>query len=142
VTVIGPKGRFENVAVLGPERKEAQVELSLTDSRTLGIEIPVRMSGEVTGTPGVVLEGSCGRVTLSQGAMAAQRHIHLHPEDARYFGVSDGQRVRLQVFTQRPVTFQDVAVRVSKDFSAAVHLDYDEANACGFRLGDLGRILP
>ena len=142
VTVVGPKGTFENVAVLGPERKKAQVEISLTDGRTLGLEAPVRLSGDVSGTPGVTLIGPGGTVTLNQGVIAAQRHIHLTPEDARNFGVKDKQVVKLQTFTARPVIFQDVAVRVSPEFASYVHLDYDEANACGFAKGDLGRILP
>lgn len=142
VTVVGPKGTFENVAVLGPERKKAQVEISLTDGRTLGVEAPVRLSGDVSGTPGVTLIGPGGTVTLNQGVIAAQRHIHLTPEDARNFGVKDKQVVKLQTFTARPVIFQDVAVRVSPEFAPYVHLDYDEANACGFAKGDLGRILP
>ena len=142
VTVVGPKETFENVAVLGPERKEAQVEISLTDGRTLGLEAPVRLSGDVSGTPGVTLIGPAATVTLNQGVIAAQRHIHLTPEDARNFGVKDKQVVKLQTFTARPVIFQDVAVRVSPEFASYVHLDYDEANACGFAKGDLGRILP
>ena len=142
VTVIGPKGEFENVAVLGPERKEAQVEISLTDGRTLGIDPPVRLSGDVAGSPGAVLVGSRGRVELTQGVVAAQRHIHLTPEDAARFGVRDKQVVKLQALTDRPLTFSDVAVRVSPEFASFAHLDYDEANACGFRKGDLGRIVP
>lgn len=142
VAVIGPKGEFQNVAVLGPERKEAQVEISLTDARTLGIDAPVRLSGEVGGTPGAVLAGSQGQVRLTQGVIAARRHIHLTPEAAARFGVGDRQVVRLQTLTDRPVVFGDVVVRVSPDFAPYAHLDYDEANACGFRKGDLGRILP
>ncbi len=142
VAVIGPKGEFHNVAVLGPERKEAQVELSLTDARVLGVEAPIRLSGSVQGTPGAVLAGPNGKVILTHGVMAAQRHIHLTPEDAARFGVRDKQVVRLQTYTDRPLIFGDVAVRVSPDFASYVHLDYDEANACGFRKGDLGRILP
>lgn len=140
VTVVGPKGRFENVAVLGPERKEAQVEVSLTDARTLGLTVPVRQSGDVTGSPGATLVGPCGIVKLSQGVIAAQRHIHLNPEEGRRFGVRDGENVRLRTLTDRSLVFEDVVVRISPGFSAAVHLDYDEANACGFRQGDLGRI--
>ena len=142
VTVTGPKGSFENVAVLGPERKEAQVEISLTDGRTLGITPPVRLSGDVADTPGAVLVGPKGKVTLKQGVIAAKRHIHMRPEDAKVMGVRDKQNVRLQVFTQRPLIFDDVVVRVHEDFATFVHLDYDEANACGFQNGDLGRILP
>ncbi len=142
VSIIGPKGKFENVAVLGPERPEGQVEISLTDGRTLGITPPVRLSGKVENTPGIVLQGPRGQVELKQGVIAAQRHIHMTPEDAKAMGVEDKQAVRLQVFTNRPVIFEDVVVRVSKDFATFVHLDYDEANACGFVNGDLGRILP
>ena len=142
VTVIGPKGRFENVAVLGPERKEAQVEVSLTDARVLGLTPPVRLSGSVANSPGAVLQGPCGQVTLQQGVIAAQRHIHMTPEDASAMGVADKQVVKLQVFTQRPPIFENVVARVSPDFATYAHLDYDEANACGFQNGDLGRILP
>ena len=142
VTVIGPKGRFENVAVLGPARKEAQVEISLTDGRHLGIQPPVRASGNVEGSPGVLLVGPRGEVKLDRGVIAAQRHVHMTPEDAKRMGVKDKQVVKLQVFTARPVIFEDVLVRVSGDFATFVHLDFDEANACGFQPGDLGRILP
>ena len=142
VTVIGPKGEFRNVAVLGPERREAQVEISLTDGKALGIQPPVRLSGETVGSPGCILVGSQGRVELDRGVIAAQRNIHLTPADAARFGVRDRQVVHLQTFTARPVVFEDTVVRVSGDFAAAVHLDYDEANACGFAKGDWGRILP
>jgi len=142
VTVVGPRGEFSNVAVLGPERKAGQVEVSLTDARTLGLEVPVRLSGDVKGSPGILLRGEKGCVTLPEGVIAARRHIHLTPEDAEKFRVSDKQRVKLQVYTSRPVIFEDVAVRVSPDFASYVHLDYDEANGCGFQKGDLGRILP
>lgn len=141
VTVMGPKGEFRNVAVLGPERSEGQVEISLTDGKTLGIQPPVRLSGKIQGSPGITMVGPCGAVQLEQGVIAAQRHIHMTPEDAVRFGVTDKQAVRLQTYTDRPVIFEDVVVRVSPDFATFVHLDYDEANACGFRAGDLGRIL-
>lgn len=142
VTIQGPKGQFQNVAVLGPERPEGQVEISLTDGKTLGITPPVRLSGNLADTPGITLVGDKGSVTLSRGVIAAQRHIHMTPEAARRFGVTDRQVVGLQLFGERPVVFGDVVVRVSPDFATYVHLDYDEANACGFRPGDLGRLLP
>ena len=142
VTVVGPKGQFHSVAVLGPDRKEGQVEISLTDGRILGIQPPIRASGSVENSPGVLLKGPCGEVTLSQGVIAAQRHIHMTPQDAERFGVKDKQIVKLQTYTDRPLVFGDVLVRVSKDFATRVHLDFDEANACGYRSGDLGRILP
>ena len=142
VTVAGPKGVFQNVAVLGPERREAQVEISLTDGKALGLRPPIKQSGDVSDSPGCTLEGPAGRVTLERGVIAARRHIHLAPEDGKLLGVTDGQVVKLQVFTDRPVIFCDVAVRIHRDFRRAAHLDYDEANACGFSKGDLGRILP
>ena len=141
VTIIGPKGEFRNVAVLGPERKEGQVEISLTDGRVLGVDAPIRLSGDIEDTPSISLLGPKGRVDLPKGLIVARRHIHLTPADAEKFHVTDGQVVKLQTFTCRPCIFDDVVVRIHKDFAAAVHLDYDEANACGFKSGDLGRIV-
>ena len=142
VTVIGPKGEFQNVAVLGPERQAGQVEISLTDGRVLGITPPVRLSGDIAGSPGAILRTEQGQVVLEEGVICAQRHIHMTKETAKAMGVADKQTVKLQVFTDRPLIFDDVMVRLSADFADFVHLDYDEANACGFRNGDLGRILP
>ena len=102
----------------------------------------MRLSGDVRDTPGVTLVGETGRITLDRGVMAAQRHIHLTPEAAKWFGVKDRQVVKLRTFTSRPCIYEDVVVRVSADFAPAVHLDYDESNACGFTPGDYGRILP
>ena len=141
LTVLGPKGKFEKVAELGPERPEGQVEVSLTDARTLGIVPPVRLSGDVENSPGAILEGPMGTVTLQQGVIVAKRHIHMTPKDAEAMGVKDRQVVKLQVYTDRPTIFDDVVVRVHPSFQTRVHLDYDEANACGFQTGDLGRIL-
>ena len=123
VTLEGPRGSLKNVVILGPERPESQVEISLTDAVALGLTPPVRLSGD------------------TEGLIVAKRHIHMTPEDAARFGVADRQRVRLQCFTSRPLVFQDVEVRVSPQFSTVVHIDYDEANACGFQKGDRGVIL-
>lgn len=142
ITVQGPKGTFHNVAVLGPARKQAQVEISLTDGKALGITPPVRQSGDVSGSPGAVLVGENGTVAIREGVIAAQRHLHLTPESAVLFGVKDKQTVRLQTYTDRPLVFEDVLVRISPDFASRAHLDFDEANACGMKKGDLGRILP
>ena len=142
VTVVGPKGEFRNVAVLGPERREAQVEISLTDGRVLGLQPPIRASGSVENSPGALLRGPNGEVRLAYGVIAAQRHIHITPEDAARFGVQDQQIVKLQTYTKRPLVFDEVLVRVSDEFATRVHLDFDEANACGYETGDLGRILP
>ena len=141
VTLVGPRGELKNVVVLGPERGESQVEISLTDAVSLGITPPVRQSGDIAGTPGLTVR--CGErlITLDHGLIAAQRHIHMTPKDAGRRGVKDGQVVRLKTFTARPLVFDDVVVRVSPKFSTVVHLDYDEANACGFHKGDRGMIL-
>lgn len=142
VTIRTPKGEFRNVAVLGPERPEGQVEISLTDAVTLGLAAPVRLSGDVAGTPGVDLIGPLGQVRLNQGVIVARRHIHLPPEDAARRGLRNGDSVKLKVFGDRPVIFEEVSVRVSPSFAPAVHLDFDEANACGFHKGDLGMVVP
>ncbi len=141
VTIVGPKGEFSNVAVLGPERPEGQVEVSLTDSRHLGVTPPVRLSGQLVGSQGIRIKTPMGCVDLPRGLIVAQRHIHMSPEDAAQMGVRDKQIVRVQTFTDRPVTFHAVTVRVHPDFQTSMHLDYDEANACGFQPGDFGRIL-
>ena len=141
VTVVGPKGEFQNVAVLGPARQTAQVEISLTDGRTLGITPPVRLSGDVNNTPGAKLIGPNGQVELQSGVIVAKRHIHMSPADAKNFGVTDGQEVSLKTYTGRQLIFENVPVRVRPDFATYAHFDYDEANACGMKDGDLGRIL-
>ena len=107
----------------------------------MGILPPVRLSGNVANSPGAILRSDRGQVTLQEGVICAQRHIHMTPETAKQMGVQDKQTVKLQVFTDRPLVFDDVVVRVSEKFADFVHLDYDEANACGFQTGDLGRIL-
>lgn len=141
VTLQGVKGKLYQVAVLGPARKEAQVEISLTDGKALGIIPPIRPSGNIKNTPGILLVGENGTVSLEEGVIAAQRHMHLTPDTAARFGVRDKQIIKLQTFTDRPLIFDDVLVRVSPDFADTVHLDFDEANACGMKNGDWGRIL-
>lgn len=141
VTLVGPKGELKNVVVLGPERGESQAEVSLTDAVALGITPPVRQSGDLHNTPGLTVRNGERMITLDHGLIAAQRHIHMTPEDAGRWGVSDNQVVRLKTFTARPLVFDDVVVRVSPKFSTMIHLDYDEANACGFHKGDRGMIL-
>ena len=141
VRLVTPKGSIDRVAVLGPERRACQVELSATDCVALGIDAPVRLSGDTAGSPGIVLESESGQIRLSEGVIIAQRHIHMTPEDARVRGLSDRATVQLRTLTRRPLTFEEVIVRVSPDFRTYAHLDYDEANACGFRTGDLGMIV-
>lgn len=141
VTLETEKGRIERVAVLGPERKECQVELSLTDCVTLGIRAPVRLSGHTENTHGLTLHSDRASLSLPSGVIVAQRHIHMTPQDAALHGLSDGDTVKLRTLTDRPLTFEQVCVRVSPDFRTFAHLDFDEANACGFRKGDLGMIV-
>lgn len=141
VTLVGPKGELKNVVVLGPERGESQAEVSLTDAVALGVTPPVRQSGDLHNTPGLTVRNGERMITLDHGLIAAQRHIHMTPEDAARWGVSDNQTVRFKSLTARPLVFDDVVVRVSPKYATMVHLDYDEANACGFRRGDRGMIL-
>jgi propanediol utilization protein len=141
LSLVGPRGELAKVAVLGPARKEAQVELSHTDARALGLKPPVRDSGDVANTPGLTLRSALGTLPLDHGVIIARRHLHMTPEDAAHFGVRDKQLVKLQTFTDRPVIFEDVLIRVHRDFATRAHLDFDEANACAMEPGDLGRIL-
>ena len=132
VTVVGPKKELANVSILGPVRSASQVELSLTDARSIGIAAPVRESGDLAGTPGCKIVGPCGEVELGEGVIVAKRHIHLTPEKAEELGVSDKQIVWVKVESaDRSLAFGDVVCRVSEKFSPAVHLDTDEANAAG-----------
>lgn len=130
VEVIGPKGSLK-MSVLGPVRKADQVEISLTDARSIGVSAPVRESGDVAGSAGCTLRGPVGEVVISEGVIAAKRHVHLTPADAEAFGVSDKQIVKVKLDTARPLIFDDVVVRVSPSFSAAMHIDTDESNAAG-----------
>ena len=129
VEVVGPKSSIKNVSILGPVRKANQVELSLTDARTIGVKAPVRESGDIAGSAPCKLIGPCGEVELTEGCIAAKRHIHLTPKDAEEFGVSDKQIVSVKLDTARPLIFGDVVVRVSPKYAAAMHIDTDESNA-------------
>lgn len=141
VTLIGPKGSLHNVVVLGPERKESQVEVSLTDSVVLGVSVPVKESGKLEGTPGIVIASGSNMIRLDKGLIAAQRHIHVKAEDAEKFDVKNGDIVQVKVFGKRPLIFDDVLVRVSANYETYMHIDYDEANACGFTKGMKGKIV-
>jgi len=135
VTLIGPKGTIHNVSVLGPEREETQVELSKTDAVAIGAKAPVKMSGDIEKSGSVVLSSGNAVLKLDKGVIAAKRHIHITPEDAKRYNVSNNEEVNIKVIGERGVIFTNVAVRVSDKFNTVVHLDYDEANACGFTKG-------
>lgn len=141
VTLLGPKGVFRNVVILGPVRKESQVEVSATDCLQLGIQAPVRESGDIEGTPGIVLVNGNSTVSLDKGLIVAKRHIHMTPEDAELLGVSNHEIVQVRAEGQRSLIFDDVVVRVSPKFATYMHIDYDEANAAGFVKGMRGRIV-
>lgn len=131
VTVVGPKREIANISILGPVRKQTQVELSATDARSVGIPIVVRESGDLAGTPGCKIVGPCGEVEISEGVIVAKRHIHLTPDSAAEFGVEDKQIVSVEIKgTGRSTVFGDVVVRVSEKFAPAMHIDTDESNAC------------
>lgn len=130
VEVVGPKSSLM-CSILGPCRNFNQVELSLTDARTIGIAVPVRESGDIKGSTPVKLVGPCGSVELTEGAIAAKRHIHMTEADAKEFGVENGEIVNVKVETEgRSLIFGDTVVRVSNKFALAMHIDTDEANAC------------
>lgn len=141
LTVVGPKGAFHNVVILGPVRKESQVEVSLTDCLQLGIKAPIRESGDIEGTPGIVLVNGDKSVSLDKGLIVAKRHVHMTPEDAEKLGVKNHDIVKVKVEGARPLVFDDVVIRVSPKFATYMHIDYDEANACGFSKGIRGRII-
>lgn len=134
VTLVGPKKTIPNVIVLGPARPATQVEVSLTDARTLGVAAPVRESGDIAGSGACKLVGPCGEVDIEIGVIAAKRHIHLTPADAEEFGVSDKEIVSVKIDSNgRSTVFGDVVVRVHPNFAAAMHIDTDESNAaCAF----------
>ena len=137
VTLQGPRGKIENVRVLGPLRKETQVEISATDARVLGVKPVVRDSGNMDGTPGLTLIGPEGTVTIEKGCIVAERHIHMTPKDAAEFNVSDGQIVSVKVNTPRGGVFDKVLIRVREDYALDMHIDVDEANAFLISNGDL-----
>ncbi|PTQ56823.1 MAG: Ethanolamine utilization protein similar to PduL [Candidatus Carbobacillus altaicus] len=143
VTVVGPKGAIHHVRILGPVRKETQIEISRTDAHTLGIDAPLRLSGDIAGTPGARVIGPQGELHLERGVIIAKRHIHFHPDDAERFGVRDHDVVRVAVGTsgERGLVFDDVIARVHPTFALDFHIDVDEANAAGVKTGDVGRVL-
>lgn len=141
LTVVGPKGAFHNVVILGPVRKESQVEVSLTDCLQLGVKAPIRESGDIEGTPGIVLVNGDKSVSLDKGLIVAKRHVHMTPEDAEKLGVKNHDIVKVKVEGARPLVFDDVVIRVSPKFATYMHIDYDEANACGFSKGIRGWII-
>lgn len=142
VTLIGPKGKKERTAILGPSRPVTQVELSRSDCVELGVEAPLRESGDVEGSGVITLEGPHGAIGIRQGVIIAHNHIHLTPRTAELMGLKNHQHVKVEVITERPLLFTDVIVRVHEKFADRMHIDVDEANAAFVKGFTLGRILP
>lgn len=141
VVVEGPKGKFDTMRILGPARGGTQIEISRTDSYTLGVQPPVRESGRTEGTPGVTIRGPKGEVRLEQGVIVAARHIHFHTSDAEKWGIRDKQELRVRIGGERGLVFDHVLARVSDSYALDMHIDTDEANASGAKTGDLAEIL-
>ena len=142
VSLLGPRGRLDHVRVLGPPRGADQVEVSRTEARALGLQPPLRLSGDLDATPGVVLEGPRGRVVLTSGVVCALRHIHMSPADAERFGVKDHDEVEVAIDSDgRPLIFGEVIVRVSPNYRLEFHLDTDEGNAAGVGPGTTGHLV-
>ena len=141
VKLVTTRGEIANVAVLGPVRSAVQVELSITDARGLGVDAPIRLSGDLKGAGDVVIVGPCGVVTARASAIVAKAHVHMTPEDARHYGVQDGEAVDIRLETERPVTLNDVLVRVSPTAALAVHIDFDEANAARLSGAAAGKLM-
>lgn len=142
ITVVGPKKEMANVSILGPCRSADQVELSATDARSIGVDIVVRESGDIAGTPGCTLKGPAGEVTIKEGVIVAKRHIHLTPATAESLGVKNKDTVWVRCNTNgRTAVLGDVVVRVSESFADAMHIDTDESNAIGATPGLKGEII-
>lgn len=141
VTVVGPKGMIERVRVLGPCRAHSQVELAKTEARQIGVPVPIRMSGDLVGTPVITVKTPDGQVEI-QGAIAAKRHIHMSDKDAENFGVKKGDLVKVEIETeQRKTIYDDVVVRPDPKFVLEMHIDTDEANAANVGKGTVGRLV-
>ena len=140
VTIKGPKGEIHNVRVLGPARSKSQVEISKTDGYAIGVIPPLRQSGDLVGTRAILITGPYGSVHLSEGLMIAQAHIHMNPNEAKEYGVVDGELVDVYAHTERPITFHKVIVRVSEQFALDMHIDTDEGNASFIQPGTTGII--
>jgi putative phosphotransacetylase len=140
VTIVGPRGSIHNVRVLGPSRELTQVEVSRTDAIHLGINPPLRESGNIAGSSPITIVGPAGSIYLKEGAILALAHIHMHPTDAEAFGVKNGEFVRVTIENDRAVSFEKVLIRVSPNYRLEMHIDTDEANAGLITTGQKGRL--
>ena len=141
VTLIGPKGKIGGVRVLGPERKQTQIEASVTDLIALGVMAPLRLSGDLAGSASVKIRGPRGFVEIKEGLIIAHRHLHISTDEAARYGIKTGDHARIRTSGTRPAVFEDVIVRAGNDHRMEFHLDTDEANAAGVKNGDLAEII-
>lgn len=141
VDVVGPKGTLKGVRILGPVRKETQIEISLADGFALGVTPPVRDSGDLIDSPGAKVVGPKGEVVIEKGVIAAARHIHMHTSDAENFGVADKEVVSVKVGGKRGLIFENVLVRVHKEYALEMHVDVEEGNAAGLKNGSIVELL-
>ena len=141
VDIVGPKGKFSGVRIIGPVRKETQVEVSITDSFKLGVKPPIRQSGDLQGTPGIKVVGPKGEVDIPRGVIVAARHIHMPQYIADIKGYKDGQVVKVETYGERKITMHNVVLRVSDKMAKEMHIDVDEANAAGLKNDDLVKII-
>lgn len=141
VDLVGPKSTIKGVRILGPVRPETQIEVSVFDARTLGIDAVVRASGNTNGTPGCTIVGPKGQVTIDKGVIVAARHIHMHTDDAPKFGVKDKDLVKVRVGKDRAVVFENVVIRVHPEYALDMHIDIEEGNAAGIQNGEQGEII-
>lgn len=141
VNLVGPKGMLTNVVILGPEREHSQVEVSLTDARLLGVKAPTRESGDLKGSAGIIIVNKDRHIALEEACIVAKRHVHVAEADVARLGVTNGQIVKVKTHTDRPLIFDDVVIRVSPKYQTFMHIDFDEANACDLKNGDLGEII-
>ena len=141
VRIEGPKRAIDGVSILGPERPATQVEISLSDARSIGVKAPIRESGDVAGSAPCKIVGPAGEIEISEGVIVAKRHIHLTPADAEKFGVADKEIVCVRVEGERALTFDEVVCRVSEKFAPAMHVDTDESNAAALAGEVYGEII-
>lgn len=141
VILMGPKGKIENVRIIGPCREKTQIEILQADAFVLGIEAPLRLSGDLDETPGIKLVSNLNEVDLAEGVIVAQRHLHIPPEEAQKNKLKNGQKIQVEIKGGRAVIFKEIIVRIKEGYTTKVHLDMEEANAAGIKQNDKGKIV-
>ncbi len=141
LTLVGPKGSINNVRIIGPVRERTQIEILKSDCYRLGIDVPVRLSGDLESTPGVKIINEINETDLEQGVIIAQRHLHTNPTDAQKLKLKDQQKIKIKIKGDRALIFEEVIVRIKENFQTKLHLDQDEANAANLKPGDQGELV-